>query len=494
MTLSSRRRQIPLLLSLSLLWAGMVGPLVASDLDVKTNANFTGTYGLEVSLDTPGVAYVQDDTPSNEVQYNARFYVDPTMLNGCPTDCAVAIFQAFSSSNGSPFEARLRRNSQGFFVQFRITTDTTTFYPKWQIPGKGWSAVEVEWTAASSSSTADGAIDFWINGNGVSGFANLPWGQDNNIDYVRLGNPGLNTFSGGEIKFDDFESRRGAYIGLITDQPLAPPVPTYPKGSITDSTPRLNWTNVPGATEYQTWVKSVNSNSIVVNQRTTASNFTTSALNTNHNYLWRVRTRSNGGWGPMSPWLAFGYGPASPPPQPTALGPSGTISDPTPDLTWTASTGATRYQIYIRDLDTNTYLDNNNQITATSYNVGPLDTSHSYQWRVRAYNSAGWSSMTPWMYFNYLTGPPAAPVIIGPTGSTSSPPTYSWNAASGATRYQVYVQPAAGGGNIENPNQITNTSYTGTPLSSGSYRWRVRGYNSAFGWGPMSPWQTFSIP
>lgn len=575
-----------LFLMLAVTLSASTAAIFASSLDVKTSSNFTGAYGLEVDLSSGGVAYVEDQSPASEARYRVRFYVDPSSLTGCASDCSVSIFEAYSSNGGKPFDVRLRKQAAGFFVQFNVADTSGAFNPKWPIDEKGWAAIEIDWQAASTTVASDGAIDFWIDGSPRSGYTNISWGADNDIDYVRLGNPGVNTFGSGSVDIDDFESRRNAFIGIITDQPLAPPALVAPSGSISDTTPTLRWNAVPGATAYQVYVYNITTSTFIASPVVTGTTYTTVGLNQNHDYRWRVRSQSDGGFGPTSAWTNFTYGASSPPQIPGTIAPQGTITDPTPTFTWNAANGADRYQIYLQNLNTGQYVDTTSTITGTSYTSAALNTNHayrwrlraynsagwsglstwknfdyvsgppptpsqigpqgsqntnpptftwtssntnryqiyiqnitlnqyvdttstipgtsytpaalnnnySYRWRVRAYNSAGWSNVGAWMNFDFFTSPPATPTPVAPTGSTSSPPTYTWNAVSQATRYQIYVQQTFGSNNIvESPSLLTGTSYQGTSLASGTYRWRIRAYNPA-GWSSTSSWVNFSVP
>ena len=469
-------------------------PGFASDLDVNTNSSFTGTYGLEVDLSSGGSAYVQDDTPAAESRYRVRFYVDPSSLAGCGSDCSVSVFEAFSSNGGKTFDVRLRKQPSGFFLQFQIVSASGTFNPKWAINETGWTAVEVDWQAASSTSSSDGGIDFWINGTARSGYSNLGWSADNDIDSVRLGNPGVNTFGAGTVDIDDFESRRDSFIGIITDQPLAAPALVTPTGSITDTTPTLRWNAVPGATSYQVYVYNLNTSTFIASPTVTGTTYTTVGLNQNHDYRWRVRTQSDGGFGPTSSWNNFTYGASSPPPIPGTIAPLGSITDSTPTFAWNASNGADRYQIYLQDLTSGSYIDTTSSITSTSYTSAVLDTNHAYRWRLRAYNSAGWSGLSNWKNFDYVSGPPPTPSQLAPFGTlTQNPPTFTWTLAATANRYQIYIQNITLSTFIDTTSTIPGTSYTPAAIDPDySYRWRIRAYNSA-GWSNVGGWSNFDF-
>lgn len=97
---------------------------------------------------------------------------------------------------------------------------------------------------------------------------------------------------------------------------------------------------------------------------------------------------------------------------------------------------------------------------------------------------------------------PAKPTLVSPSGSTSdTTPTYTWNAVSGATHYQLWVN--RGSTTVHNVEYTASatlcSSGTGTcfltpttALSSGSHTWWVRAKNSA-GYGPWSQGMSFTV-
>jgi hypothetical protein len=85
---------------------------------------------------------------------------------------------------------------------------------------------------------------------------------------------------------------------------------------------------------------------------------------------------------------------AAPPPAPTVTGPGSTTSSTTPTLTWTASQGAVRYELWVNDLTTGAsqviHLTN---LTATSFRAATaLARGHRYAAWVRAFDGLGQAS------------------------------------------------------------------------------------------------------
>ena len=94
-------------------------------------------------------------------------------------------------------------------------------------------------------------------------------------------------------------------------------------------------------------------------------------------------------------------------------GDGSTITDDTPTLEWSASSGATQYQVQV---------DNNPDFSSpvvdttgpgTAYTVASGLNDDTYFWRVRAGDSIrSWSSSTPPWQFTVDTGVPPVPIIV----------------------------------------------------------------------------------
>ena len=141
-------------------------------------------------------------------------------------------------------------------------------------------------------------------------------------------------------------------------------------------------------------------------------------------------------------------------------------------LSWTTASRATAYQISISGTITTTVT-----VTTTSYTVTLLQ--GSYSWRVRAYNSAGYSSWTGTRSFTVKItvppSPPATPTLINPANNvvlTNSTVKFSWSTSPKATLYQIQIN-----GTTSTKVNTTSTTYTST-LNLGTYKWRVRAYNA----------------
>ena len=189
----------------------------------------------------------------------------------------------------------------------------------------------------------------------------------------------------------------------------------------------------------------------------------------------------------------------------TTSAPGTTITDTTPTLQWSSSSGATEYDVYVAiKSGSSTYTvifdsetDWGSAITGTSFTLpsGEITTGNEYRWNMRARNAAGYSAFSTRLYFNLSSAPPA-PSAQSP-GSSSAPgttisdttPTLQWAASTGATEYDVYVSQKVGSSyslifdsETDWSSAITGTSFTlpsGEITTGNEYRWNMRARNAA---------------
>ncbi len=177
--------------------------------------------------------------------------------------------------------------------------------------------------------------------------------------------------------------------------------------------------------------------------------------------------------------------PSSVPPAPTGL--TSSPGNTQVSLSWTASSGATSYNLY-RGTSANgeSATPVTTGITGTSVTDTGLTNGTTYFYKVAAVNSAGTSPLSA-----ETSATPSPTVPPAPTGVTSTAGnaqvSLSWNASSGATSYNLYRGTSA---NSESATPITTgitgTSVTDTGLANGTtYFYKVAAVNSA-GTSPFS--------
>jgi hypothetical protein len=159
-----------------------------------------------------------------------------------------------------------------------------------------------------------------------------------------------------------------------------------------------------------------------------------------------------------------------------------------PDLTWSALSEATSYEVQL-STDQNFSSLILDSIDANTRNVFVPDVKEStiYYWRVRASNAGG---AGPWSeVWHFTTVPIERPELISPDPnkffSDILPYLFSWHSARHAKAYQITIADNLDFKHvIVTSGQIPDTtSSVNTPLADGDYFWKVQ----AFGDGGSSP-------
>ena len=174
-------------------------------------------------------------------------------------------------------------------------------------------------------------------------------------------------------------------------------------------------------------------------------------------------------------------------PLPVITGPSAQVSSLRPAISWTASEGATSYDIWIRNQSTNTNPFHTGTSTGTSYTPNVDIGIGKFNLWVRARGPAGNSPWTAQYNFSITT---AATLTASDRWQSTSRPTVRWNPLPGAVKYEIWINDHLAGLNpyIRNQN-VTETSFTpSSDMPLGLYRTWVRGISAdgiAAGWSPM---------
>jgi len=189
------------------------------------------------------------------------------------------------------------------------------------------------------------------------------------------------------------------------------------------------------------------------------------------------------------------------------VSPSGTGTDTKPTYTWNAVPDASWYYLYVNDSTGNKIQKwysameagcpngmGNCSVTPATEVVGTSN------WWVQSSNSAGYGPSSSAKSFT--VSPPGAATPTSPSGETTdTTPVYTWNAVSGATWYQLYVNDSIGNriqqwypaADLGCPDGSGTCSVTPTLDVVGSCQWWIQTYNRA-GFGPWSPPGSFTAP
>jgi hypothetical protein len=188
----------------------------AGDLAAAPGAALSGGQGLQAVVDDTAALYVQDDGPTNENRYRARFRFDP---NGFDPGEAAAhlrtrLFIAFQEAPAQRLATVvLRRMSGQYALSVRVRRDdgtraSTPFVNVTDAP----HTVEIDWRRATAAGTNDGGLDLWIDGVAQGALTGLD-NDAGQVDFARMGALSVKSGAAGMLFFDGFESRRRTYVG-----------------------------------------------------------------------------------------------------------------------------------------------------------------------------------------------------------------------------------------------------------------------------------------
>ncbi|HEY6953256.1 MAG TPA: fibronectin type III domain-containing protein, partial [Bacteroidota bacterium] len=172
---------------------------------------------------------------------------------------------------------------------------------------------------------------------------------------------------------------------------------------------------------------------------------------------------------------------------PTLVSPpdSATNQPTTVLLQWDTLANATNYEVQLStDPAFNTIVVDDSNVTTVTKQVGPLQNSTTYYWRVRAEYVLAWSAWSSVSNFTTVAAIPSAPVLVNPpNGATNQPTsiTFSWNSSTGASSYHFQVSADVGFSTtiIDQP-ALAATSFAASGLAGNTtYFWRVSASNSA---------------
>jgi uncharacterized protein YkwD len=269
---------------------------------------------------------------------------------------------------------------------------------------------------------------------------------------------------------------------------VSAPAFTAPAASTTSTTPTFSWTATVGAMQYDLWVNTAAGQQVLRNQSIVATSFTPSTALAAGSYQAWIRVTTAGGTSPWSAAYNFTITALQPP---SLTAPTGSSVNTSPTFSWSASPGATYYDLWVENLSTNQiqFIRQPNLATNSFTPTSPLPVGSYVAW-VQAYNGAGalggWSAA-----LNFSIVPPAAPALTGPPATiTSTTPTFTWNASAGATQYDFYASTTG----LVIQKRVTTTSFTpASPIPRGQYTFWVRAGNSAGVFGAWSAGYNFFI-
>ncbi len=183
------------------------------------------------------------------------------------------------------------------------------------------------------------------------------------------------------------------------------------------------------------------------------------------------------------------------PAKPTYTGPTGTITDRTPTLTWTSVANAAEYDLWVNNETTGEKeVIREKSLTTNSFTPSSDLAYGTYRVWVRGVSSDGqtgaWSDSQT---FTLEAPPPDTATLIGPGGTINdATPTFEWNAATNASSYQLLIF-----NNDTNETVLkqwfSETSHTPTELlAEGNYTFWVRTWGNGK-YGQWSEGKSFTV-
>ena len=265
---------------------------------------------------------------------------------------------------------------------------------------------------------------------------------------------------------------------LTVSIPPAAPSLTGPDDASTDSTgtPTFTWESITNGNTYQIQVDNDSDFSSPEFDDTAATTSrTTGARLADGIYSWRVRAidlySTPGAWSIVRTVKID-----VPPAAPTITAPDDAATDTTGTLafTWESMPNARNYQFQV---------DNNSDFSSPEVDDTAATTSRTpaladgvYSWRVRATNL--YDTPGDWSLPRTITidVPPEIPVLTSPADGatdTTGTPTFTWEAATNGTTYQIQVDNDSDFSSPEFDDTAATTNRT-PALANGVYYWRVR--------------------
>ncbi|MDQ3259012.1 MAG: fibronectin type III domain-containing protein, partial [Acidobacteriota bacterium] len=258
-----------------------------------------------------------------------------------------------------------------------------------------------------------------------------------------------------------------------TTMGTAPSAPTGLTASPRNASVTLSWAASAGATTYNVKRSSASGgpHATIATGVTTTSYSNTGLANGTTYYYVVSAVNANGESDNSAEASAT---PLAPPAAPTGL--TATAGNAQVSLTWTASAGATSYNVKRATTAGGPYASIVTGVTTTGYTNTGLVNGTTYYYVVSAVNANGESANSS------EASATTAPAV--PTGLTAAAGNaqvrLSWNASAGATGYKIFRATSPGSYSSPLVSSITTTSYTdSTAVNGTTYYYVVRAANAA---------------
>ena len=294
-----------------------------------------------------------------------------------------------------------------------------------------------------------------------------------------------------KVRALDANGTAGAWSSIVSvtyKQTLS--APTVTGGNDSQGRPTLKWNAVSGAAKYEVYRARSKDGDYIKYSTITGTSYTNiSYIENGNTYYYKVRALdANGTAGAWGSIVSVTYKQTLP--APTVTG--GNDAQGRPTLKWNAVSGAAKYEVYRARSRSGEYIKYST-VTGTSYtNTSYIEDGNTYYYKVRALDASGtagaWSSIVSVTYRAASTGTLPAPTVTGGNDAQGRP-TLTWNAVTGAAKYEVYRARSQSGDYIKY-STVTGTSYTNTSYieDGNTYYYKVRALDAngtAGAWGSI---------
>ena len=333
----------------------------------------------------------------------------------------------------------------------------------------------LKWNAVSGAAKYEVYRARSLNGDYIK-YSTVTGTSYTNISYIENGNTYYY-----KVRALDAKGTAGAWSSVVSvtyKQTLSAPAVTG--GNDAQGRPTLKWNAVSGAAKYEVYRARSKDGDYIKYSTVTGTSYTnTSYIEDGNTYYYKVRALdANGRAGAWSSIVSVTYKQTLP--APTVTG--GNDAQGRPTLKWNAVSGAAKYEVYRARSKDGDYIKYST-VTGTSYtNTSYIEDGNTYYYKVRALDANGtagaWSSIVSVTYRAASTGTLSAPSVTGGKDSQGRP-TLTWNAVTGAAKYEVYRARSKDGDYIKY-STVTGTSYTNTSYieSGNTYYYKVRALKS----------------
>ena len=333
----------------------------------------------------------------------------------------------------------------------------------------------LKWNAVSGAAKYEVYRARSLNGDYIK-YSTVTGTSYTNISYIENGNTYYY-----KVRALDAKGTAGAWSSVVSvtyKQTL--PAPAVTGGNDAQGRPTLKWNAVSGAAKYEVYRARSKDGDYIKYSTVTGTSYTnTSYIEDGNTYYYKVRALdANGRAGAWSSIVSVTYKQTLP--APTVTG--GNDAQGRPTLKWNAVSGAAKYEVYRARSKDGDYIKYST-VTGTSYtNTSYIEDGNTYYYKVRALDANGtagaWSSIVSVTYRAASTGTLSAPSVTGGKDSQGRP-TLTWNAVTGAAKYEVYRARSKDGDYIKY-STVTGTSYTNTSYieSGNTYYYKVRALKS----------------